>query len=88
MIRGIAGKEKYDLIFIDPPYKDKIVPDVLRKILKADIMSESCIIICESGDEDIFYGDEKLRDRFEISKISKYSISYVTVLRNKLENEQ
>ena len=88
MIRGIAGKEKYDIIFIDPPYKDKIISDVLKKILKAEIMSDNCIVICESGDEDIFSGDETLKSNFEVAKISKYSISYITVLRNKMENEQ
>ena len=88
MIRGIAGKEKYDIIFIDPPYKNKIIPDVLKKILKADIMSDNCIVICESGVEDIFSGDETLKSNFEVTKISKYSISYITVLRNKMENNE
>ena len=87
MIRGIAGKEKYDIIFIDPPYKDKIIAEILKKIIKADIMSENCIVICESGDEDVFYGDEELKSKYTVSKISKYSISYVTVLRNKVEME-
>ena len=87
MIRGIAGKEKYDIIFIDPPYKDKIIAEILKKIVKSDIMSENCIIICESGDEDVFYGDEELRNNFIVSKISRYAISYVTVLRNKVEME-
>ena len=87
MIRGIAGKEKYDIIFIDPPYKDKIIAEILKKIVKADIMSENCIIICESGDEDVFYGDEELRNNFTVSKVSRYAISYVTVLRNKVEME-
>ena len=87
MIRGIAGKEKYDIIFIDPPYKDKIISEILKKIVKADIMSENCIVICESGDEDVFYGDEELKSKYTVSKISKYSISYVTVLRNKVEME-
>jgi 16S rRNA G966 N2-methylase RsmD len=87
MIRGIAGKEKYDIIFIDPPYKDKIIAEILKKIVKADIMSENSIIICESGDEDVFYGDEELRNNFTVSKVSRYAISYVTVLRNKVEME-
>lgn len=87
MIRGIAGKEKYDLIFIDPPYREKIIPNVLRKIVKAGIMSDNCIIICESGEMDIFDGNEELKQYFEISKISKYSITYITVLRSKSELE-
>lgn len=86
MIRGLAGKEKYDIIFIDPPYKEKIICDILRKLIKADVMSDGCIIVCESGYEDIFDGEEDLAGRFEISKKSKYSVSYITLLRYKAEN--
>lgn len=87
MIRGLAGKEKYDIIFIDPPYKDRIICDILRKLLKADIMSDGCIVICESGYEDIFEGNEDVAGRFDVSKKARYSVSYVTLLRYKAENE-
>jgi len=86
MIRGLAGKEKYDIIFIDPPYKEKNISEVLKKIVKADIMSDNCVVICESGYQDIFEGDE-ISEKFEISKSSKYSISYVTLLRFKADTE-
>ena len=86
MIRGLAGKEKYDIIFIDPPYKDKNICEVLKKIVKADIMADGCIVLCESGYQDIFEGDE-ISSRFEISKSARYSISYVTLLRYKADIE-
>ena len=81
MIRGIAGKEKYDIIFIDPPYKLDCIADVLKKLCNADVIAPNAFIVCESGNEDIFAGDEELKAKFEIQKQAKYSITYITVLR-------
>ena len=86
MIRGLSGKESCDLVFIDPPYKDKIIPDVLIELLKADIISENSKIICESADSDIFYGNEELSSKFDIYKQSRYSISFVSILTLKSED--
>ncbi len=87
MIRGLCGKEIFDFVFIDPPYKDKIIPDVLKELLKANVIADNTKIICESADEDIFYGDEELSAKFDIFKSSKYSISYVTILTLKANEE-
>lgn len=83
MIKGIAGKEQYDIIFIDPPYKSHCIGDVLDKLCKGDIIAKNAFVICESGEEDIFNGNEELRSKFDIQKSTRYSISYVTVLRPK-----
>ena len=81
MIQGIAGKEKYDIVFIDPPYKDRVISEVLNLLYKANALNSGAFIVCESGNEDIFDGIEELKNKFEIQKQSRYSISYITVLR-------
>lgn len=81
MIRGVAGKEQYDIIFIDPPYKLDCIKDVLKKLLDARVIAPSAFIVCESGNENIFQGDEELKSHFEIQKQAKYSITYITILR-------
>lgn len=86
MIQGIAGKEKYDVIFIDPPYKDGVIAEVLELLIKANVISDRAFVVCESGKEDIFEGDDELKKKFEIQKQSRYSISYITVLRPNWEN--
>lgn len=87
MIKGLSGKELFDFVFIDPPYKDKIIPNVLRELLRAEILANGAKIICESADNDVFCGDEDLSAQFDIFKQSKYSISYVTVLTLKNDEE-
>lgn len=86
MIQGIAGKEKYDIIFIDPPYKDGIIAEVLKLLTKANVISDGAFVVCESGKEDIFEGDDELKIKFKIQKQARYSISYITVLRPNWEN--
>ena len=81
MIRGIAGKEQYDIIFIDPPYKLDCISDVLKKLVDANAIAPGAFIVCESGKEDIFAGDEDLASKFTVQKQAKYSVTYITVLR-------
>jgi 16S rRNA (guanine(966)-N(2))-methyltransferase RsmD len=83
MIRGIAGKEKYDIIFIDPPYKEKVIPDALKRLCEAEVLAENCLIICESGEEDVFLGDKELESKFDVYKKARYSVTYITILKTK-----
>ncbi len=39
--------EKFDIIFMDPPYKDEICKKVLNAIDKAKILKDGGLIICE-----------------------------------------
>ncbi len=75
------AREPFDLIFIDPPYALRCVSDALARILEHGVAAPGCLIVCESGEEDIFGGDDVLRARFEVVKAARYSISYITILR-------
>ena len=43
--------EKFDIIFLDPPYAQSHLENALQKISEIDILSEGGIIICESRRE-------------------------------------
>jgi len=48
----LAGcREKFDLIFLDPPYQSQLLERCLQEITKFDILSEHGIMICESAVE-------------------------------------
>ena len=83
MIRGIAGKEKYNIVFIDPPYKDDCISNALDLLVKADALEENAFVICENGGQNVFGDNESLEKLFAVYKQSRYSVSYVTVLRFK-----
>jgi len=46
-LQFITGSEKFDLIFIDPPYDAKIFDQVIIKIIEFDKLSDNGIIILE-----------------------------------------
>lgn len=81
MIKGIAGKEQYDIVFIDPPYKNECIPDVLNKLLESDVLTKNSFVVCESGTPNIFFDDKRLESKFIVQKSAKYSITYITILR-------
>ena len=41
-------REKFDIIFLDPPYAESYLEIALLKISEIDILSEGGIIVCES----------------------------------------
>jgi 16S rRNA (guanine966-N2)-methyltransferase len=41
-------KEKFDLVFIDPPYKMKITPQVVTELSLGDTLSSSAIVVAET----------------------------------------
>lgn len=45
-------KEKFDIIFIDPPYKYDIGVDAIERIIKLNLLSKDGIIILETDEED------------------------------------
>lgn len=42
-------REKFDLIFLDPPYESGMLEKAMETITTIDIVSENGIIVCENG---------------------------------------
>ena len=81
-IRAAAGKYKFDFIFLDPPYAQKILPEVIKKIQAADILTDSGIIVCES-EEELSLEEYNLSESFEITKQAKYGRVHLCLLNKK-----
>jgi 16S rRNA (guanine966-N2)-methyltransferase len=70
---NVSGK-RFDLVFIDPPYRKDLIPHTLSELSKCGVLASSSRIIAESLKDDIlpneiddlykfderFYGDTKL----------------------------
>ncbi|PKM72973.1 MAG: 16S rRNA (guanine(966)-N(2))-methyltransferase RsmD [Firmicutes bacterium HGW-Firmicutes-16] len=71
---------KYDVIFLDPPYKSGLIDSVLRKIIQFDILSEGGIIICETDNEtDIV----PMNEPYYAGRVYKYGKVKLTVCGKK-----
>ena len=61
-LQDLKNKEiQFDIIYIDPPYKDDIAVDAVKKILEYGLLKEKGLIIIET--------DEKFRDIEELEKL-------------------
>ena len=81
-IRSAAGREKFHIIFVDPPYADKLVPDVVKKLLNAGLIAENGILVCESDEPQPFE-----TDRLRLHRHYRYGKIYVTVYINDIGTE-
>lgn len=85
-----AKGEKFDLVFLDPPYSKNVKDEVVKKLTRADILNPGAIIVCESG-EDFFNEDEPVYG-LTFRRKYKYGRTYITLLEmpenNTVQNEE
>ena len=72
--------EKYDIVFLDPPYAAKFYRPALEAMLRYDVLKSTSMIVCESDTEDIFDNDETLSSSFNVIKQSRYGRVFITIL--------
>ena len=71
------SKEKFDIIFLDPPYKTNYIEEAIKLIDKYNILSDKGIIVCESDNLDrIIYSDN-----YKSIKDKKYGDKYIVILK-------
>lgn len=74
-LKGLSGKERFDIIFLDPPYKSDYLSDALRIIVNGQILENGGYVICETDDKKPIEADG-----LTLYKHSKYGRAYVTIL--------
>ena len=68
---------KFDLIFLDPPYKYQVIEEIINYITEYDLLSKNGLIICE-------FQLDKLQEKYEdltLIKSKKYSDKYVYIFK-------
>lgn len=80
LIKGLEKREKFNIVFIDPPYASGLVEDTLARLVRADILAPNAIIICESDSPEPKACEGLVQRRF-----AKYGRIYITVLENAVE---
>ncbi len=70
---------KYDLVFVDPPYASGLYAPVLNGLYEYNMLKPSTLIVCEHGDEQAldFITEKK---HFCIIKKSKYGKTFITII--------
>lgn len=75
-LRSASGKQKFSLVFLDPPYKEGFIDEVLKRMFQSDILEDDCIIIAESAHD----GVPVPPDNWEC-KAYRYGSTAVTIMR-------
>ena len=70
-LRKSAGREKYDLVFIDPPYAMNLCKKSVEALLRYDVLRDGAIVVLESGEEEINLEAEPYF-AFEVIKSTSY----------------
>ena len=68
-IRKASGRDKYDLVFIDPPYAMECCTESVTRLVEADLLADGALVVLESGNENI---DLEALSSFEILKSTQY----------------
>lgn len=74
--------EKYDIIFLDPPYAEKANVGLLEKIVKADILANFGLVVCESNEK-----EPTEISGLTIRKHARYGKTYITLYQKKVVEE-
>ncbi len=64
---------KFDIIFLDPPFKDKNIENILTKIKNTKILNDEGVIILHRHEKD----QEKISPKFKIIEEKKYGKSKI-----------
>ena len=71
-IRKASGREKYDLVFIDPPYELKCCAEAAALLAKSELVIPGAIVVLESGEEEINLESDKRLSGYELIKSAQY----------------
>lgn len=77
-LKFASGRDKFDIVFLDPPYSKNMKDEILKKVTRAGILNDGAIVICETDKDDIegdVYG-LTLRKKYKYSRVITYIFDY------------
>ena len=81
-LRKSAGREGFDIIFLDPPYASGALIDALLRLSRTKLMRRGCLLVCESENEDtrIFEKEPKLAEMYTSVRQNGYGRVHIELL--------
>ena len=70
-IRKASGRDRFDLVFIDPPYAMKCCADAVFRLKDSGLLLPGAILVIESGEEQVAFTGEGFSS-FEVIKSTSY----------------
>ncbi len=76
-LKSAANKEKFDLVFLDPPYAKDMKAEILKKLTRANILNDGAIVVCETNVD--FCADDENLYNLTFRKKYRYGKVFVTM---------
>ncbi|MBQ8475062.1 MAG: 16S rRNA (guanine(966)-N(2))-methyltransferase RsmD [Clostridia bacterium] len=70
-LKSAAGKEQYDIIFLDPPYDAGYMAKALRLIADGDLLAYGGKIVCETDNGEMPRGKKKAKKEDDPAKVTE-----------------
>lgn len=77
IIGRFKNSKMFDIIFLDPPFRLKVIDELVEFIVENDLLADYGYIVCEYPKEDIVRKDY---DGFNVKLCRRYSSSEVLIL--------
>ena len=87
-LRKISGKECFDIVFLDPPYKSENLSEALLRLHEGEIIKDTGLCVCETDRAELLLDNEVVSQKFEIVKNNGYGRVHVLLLRPKYMTNQ
>jgi 16S rRNA (guanine(966)-N(2))-methyltransferase RsmD len=84
-IRKASGRDRFDLVFIDPPYSLKCCGEAADRLASAQLIIPGALLVLECGEERIDMDSEAMRG-FELVRSAEYgkkTAVYVLIYRGR-----
>ncbi len=75
VLRNLAGRETFHLIFLDPPYHSNYLEDAVKGIVRGNLLAEGGYLVCESDK-----AEPVTAEGLSVFRHSKYGRAYITIL--------
>ncbi|MGF7029783.1 16S rRNA (guanine(966)-N(2))-methyltransferase RsmD [Paenibacillus mucilaginosus] len=80
-LRALSRREaQFDLVFLDPPYRLKLIPDLLAELQEGGLLAEGAKVVIEHDAEDVFEGDT---GALEWLRRAEYGDTAITIFRHR-----
>lgn len=82
-VKSASGRSRFDLIFLDPPYAKRLLPQALCELYDGGLVKEAGIVICEDESESLM--TDEIEKRYTLTKQSRYGKVFISYLTPKTE---
>ena len=80
-LKELAGR-KFDMVFLDPPYKLRLIDGVLARLIQSDAVRGGGIIVCEDERPEPYRADG-----YTVIKHGHYGRIYITVMKKEKKGD-